>query len=174
MVVATLGEHLEALLLLYWSLASFASTLALLPVPGASSFRCAAGRRQHFGAPPWSLFEPELTESCRAAVQLSACRGKLMDLKPPRALGPLSGWTVPQRWFAHFYALGAAWNAAVAYALLSLPGFSSVPATQRATSILALGLLQLHLTRRLLETVGLMKYPPGSRMHGIAYLFGMR
>jgi 3-oxo-5-alpha-steroid 4-dehydrogenase 3 len=97
-----------------------------------------------------------------------------MDLKPPRALGPLSSWTVPQRWFAHFYALGASWNAVVGYLLVSLPGFDSLPAAQRATSILALGLLQLHLTRRLVETLGLMKYPPSARMHGIAYLFGLR
>jgi hypothetical protein len=39
-MVALLGEHLETLLLLYWSLASFASTVALLPVPGASGFKC--------------------------------------------------------------------------------------------------------------------------------------
>lgn len=111
---------------------------------------------------------------CRSAVQLSACRGKLMDLKPRRALGPLSDWTVPQRWFGHFYALGAAWNATVAYLLLGSPYYAALPAAQRSTCALALGLLQLHLTRRLVETVGLMAYPPSARMHGIAYLFGMR
>jgi 3-oxo-5-alpha-steroid 4-dehydrogenase 3 len=106
---------------------------------------------------------------------LSACRGKLMDLKPAMAvLGPLSDWTVPQRWFGHFYALGAAWNAAVAALLLGSPYFHALPAQQQATCTLALALLQLHLTRRLLETVGLLKYPPTARMHGIAYLFGIR
>lgn len=39
---ALLGQHFESLLLLYWSLASFASTVALLPVPGAAGFRCGA------------------------------------------------------------------------------------------------------------------------------------
>ena len=37
-----LGETINALptlLLLYWSLASFASTVALLPIPGVSGFR---------------------------------------------------------------------------------------------------------------------------------------
>lgn len=45
-VAALLGQHFEMLLLLYWSLASAASTVALLPVPGAAGFRCAAGGGQ--------------------------------------------------------------------------------------------------------------------------------
>ncbi|PSC71218.1 Polyprenol reductase 2 [Micractinium conductrix] len=96
-----------------------------------------------------------------------------MDDAPRRALGPLSDWTVPQAWFAHFYALGAAWNAVVAWALLRSGYLASLPAPTAASAALALALLQLHLTRRLVETVGLLHYPPGSRMHGIAYLFGM-
>lgn len=79
-----------------------------------------------------------------------------------------------QAWFAHFYALGAAWNAVVAWALLRSGYLASLPAPTAASAALALALLQLHLTRRLVETVGLLHYPPGSRMHGIAYLFGMR
>lgn len=110
---------------------------------------------------------------CRSAVKLSACRGKLMDLRPAtRALGPLSDWTVPQAWFSHFYALGATWNAIVAWMLLApdLP----LPEAQGPSAALALALLQLHLCRRWAETVGLLSYPPGARMHGIAYVFGMR
>jgi hypothetical protein len=117
---------------------------------------------------------PASLDGCRAAVQLAACRGKLMGAKPPHALGPLSDWTVPQRWFAHFYALGAVWNAALAYLLLGSHYYGLLPRQQQATCALALGLLQLHLTRRLLETVGLMRYPAGARMHGIAYIFGLR
>ena len=98
-----------------------------------------------------------------------------MDVKPARrVLGPLSDWTVPQRWFAHFYALGAAWNAVVAYLLLASPFYTALPAAQQAGAVLALGLLQLHLCRRLVETVGLLTYPPAARMHGIAYVFGIR
>jgi len=127
---------------------------------------------RHHGTPAPCLGTPP---ACRAAVQLSACRGKLMDLKPAtRVLGPLSDWTVPQRWFAHFYALGACWNAAVAWLLLTSPYYAALPAVQRAGVVLALALLQLHLCRRWLETVGLLRYPPGARMHGIAYAFGMR
>ncbi|KAI3435865.1 hypothetical protein D9Q98_001923 [Chlorella vulgaris] len=147
MLIAALSQHFELLLLAYWGLACFASTVALLPLPGTASFR--------------------------AAVQLAACRGKLMGAKLPHALGPLSDWTVPQRWFAHFYALGAVWNAALAYLLLGSHYYGLLPRQQQATCALALGLLQLHLTRRLLETVGLMRYPAGARMHGIAYIFGL-
>ncbi|KAI7841967.1 hypothetical protein COHA_004494 [Chlorella ohadii] len=109
----------------------------------------------------------------RAAVRLSACRGKLLEDAPPHALGPLSNWTVPQRWFGHFYALGSACNVAVAFLLLGSPFYASLAPCQQATAALALALLQLHLGRRLAETQGLMRYPPGSRMHGVAYLFGM-
>ncbi|KAL4458471.1 hypothetical protein ABPG75_013336 [Micractinium tetrahymenae] len=145
--LALLGRHFELLLLLYWGLATFASTVALLPVPWTSRFR--------------------------AAVQLSACRGKLMDLRPAtRALGPLSDWTVPQAWFSHFYALGATWNAAVAWMLFA-PGSAPLPEGQRASVALVLALLQVHLCRRWAETVGPLTYPPGARMHGIAYVFGM-
>lgn len=117
---------------------------------------------------------PPSTTSCRSAVALAACRGKLMDDAPRHALGPLSDWTVPQRWFAHFYAVGAAWNAVVAYLLLGSPFYATLAPAQQAGAMLALGLLQLHLTRRLVETLGLMRYPPGARMHGLAYVFGLR
>ena len=105
---------------------------------------------------------------------LSACRGKLMDMKPPAALGPLSDWEVPQRWFAHFYALGAAWSAAVAALFLVSPHFQGLPLHAAATHQAGLALLQLHLVRRLAETLGVMRYPPGARMLGVAYLFGIR
>ena len=35
-------------------------------------------------------------------------------------------------------------------------------------------LLSIHFGRRLAETEGLMRYPAGSRMHLVAYLFGLR
>lgn len=121
-----------------------------------------------------SISAPPCFLDRREAVRLSACRGKLLEDAPPRVLGPLSNWTVPQRWFGHFYALGSACNAAVTYLLLGLPFYAGLAPHQQATAVLALALLQLHLGRRLAETEALMRYPPGSRMHGIAYLFGMR
>ena len=110
----------------------------------------------------------------RHAVMLSACRGKLMDLRPPRALGPLSDATVPQSWFTHFYALGAAWNTAVSLAFFASQAYAALPAADMAMCVAALTLLQLHLARRLLETVWLMRYPAGARMHLVAYVFGLR
>lgn len=150
LAVQLLGQHLHTLILLFWGLAGFASTVALLPLPGVDWFR--------------------------SAVALAACRGKLLDdpAAPRTALGRLSGWAVPQAWFAHFYALGAAWNACVAWLLLGSPHWAALAPAQQAGAVLALGLLQLHLSRRLAETVGLLRYPPGARMHGLAYVFGMR
>lgn len=108
-------------------------------------------------------------------MALAACRGKLLDdaAAPRAALGRLSTWTVPQAWFAHFYALGAAWNAAVAWLLLGSGYYAGLAPAQQAGAAAALALLQLHLGRRLAETLGLLRYPPGARMHGLAYVFGM-
>lgn len=44
----------------------------------------------------------------------------------------------------------------------------------QAASAVALMVLQLHLLRRLYESVALMVYPPAARMHAIAYAFGLR
>lgn len=140
-----IASTLPSLLLLYWGLAAGAAVIALMPVPLASGFR--------------------------NAVILSACRGKLLDSDAPRALGPLTDWTVPQKWFAHFYAVGSVWAALVLWLLLSAS--PALPAPTKAVQALALSLALLHLVRRWGETVLLMRYPPGSRMHGIAYLFGL-
>lgn len=102
---------------------------------------------------------------------LSACRGKLWQDKPA-ALGPLSDWSVPQRWFLHFYAWGSLCNAAV-LAAFSLTLTSSSSSSEAVQTLLLLALFQTHLLRRTLETAALLRYPPGARMHGIAYLFGM-
>lgn len=40
-------------------------------------------------------------------------------------------------------------------------------------TLLALLALQSHLTRRLLETLFLLRYPKDARMHGIAYAFSI-
>lgn len=54
-------------------------------------------------------------------------------------------------------------------ALFGTGGFGGVDA-----ALAPLALLQLHLTRRLAEANWLARYPPGARMHAIAYLFGLR
>ena len=110
----------------------------------------------------------------RNAVLLSACRGKLMDTRPNASLGFLTDWTVPQRWFFHFYAMGAIWNALVASSFAIFPGSrSNTSLSEFALHLWALIFFEVHLIRRLLETLFLMKYPEGARMHGIAWLFGL-
>ena len=44
----------------------------------------------------------------------------------------------------------------------------------QAARVLALLLLQVHLSRRVVETVYIMKYPLSARMHLVAYVFGLR
>lgn len=84
---------------------------------------------------------------------------------------------MPQAWFSHFYALGALCNAASLAALAAAPlAFPHAPVAlsgQRWGTAVAV-LLQLHLLRRLAETLLVMRYPAGARMHAVAYAFGMR
>lgn len=54
------------------------------------------------------------------------------------------------------------------------PSVGCIPLSQVVQALLLLALFQLHLLRRALETALLLRYPPGARMHGVAYLFGMR
>lgn len=86
----------------------------------------------------------------------------------PQTSHPHQDWAVPQQWFAHFYALGVVANTTMLWLLFT--HHSDAP----LSSLLTASLLQLHLCRRLLETLFVMCYPPHARMHGIAYLFGMR
>jgi 3-oxo-5-alpha-steroid 4-dehydrogenase 3 len=84
---------------------------------------------------------------------------------------------VPQRWFLHFYVAGALANALtlglMAFGLPATRKISAALAVADAEALTALALFQLHLVRRALETALLLEYPPGSRMHAIAYAFGM-
>jgi len=101
----------------------------------------------------------------RNAVIVSACRGKLADGYPKDALGPLSDIFVPQKWFAHFYAIGCVSNAAM-IALAAQEGVDGA-------TIALLGAFQVHVVRRLIETVWMLRYPEGASMHVLAYVFGM-
>lgn len=44
----------------------------------------------------------------------------------------------------------------------------------KAVCLAALALFQTHLLRRAAETGLLLHYPAGAKMHGIAYVFGLR
>lgn len=110
---------------------------------------------------------------------LSACRGKLTDKAPSRALGPLSDCFVPQSWFSHFYAIGCVSNLfiLVNIAVLIWAGKCNCPEcgpVDPTLSSLAILFFQFHLCRRLAETLYVMKYPKDAKMHVLAYLFGLR
>ena len=87
---------------------------------------------------------------------------------------PQQNASVPQAWFLHFYALGSAACAGVlAAAVRAAAGAPLPPPPAAAAALAALSALQLHLLRRLLECALQARYPPGARMHAVAYLFGM-
>jgi 3-oxo-5-alpha-steroid 4-dehydrogenase 3 len=107
---------------------------------------------------------------CRNAVILSACRGKLTDKAPSEALGVLSDAFVPQKWFSHFYIVGSVWNAVVLYVVYrSRTAVCSMSLLHSSTLVL----FQVHVVRRFIETVYVMKYPKDARMHMLAYVFGL-
>lgn len=82
---------------------------------------------------------------------------------------------MPQSWFSHFYLVGAVTNLVVITIFSSmLSAQSGDVAAAELVAYLGLFLLQIHLTRRLLESVLMFNYPKGARMHLIAYLFGLR
>lgn len=115
-----------------------------------------------------------LTHLYRNAVIMSASRGKLMDAAPSGApLGPLSDWTVPQQWFSHFYAVGSVWNIVVLVTFAMSVREHGMSAFEVTLYCITLVLFEVHLIRRYLETVVLLRYPTNARMHGIAYVFGL-
>jgi len=152
--VAAATQLLPPLLWAYWLLATASVIATLLPLRLPTAFT--------------------------DAVRLAAARGKLWDERPAAALGPLRDWSVPQRWFLHFYLLGAAFNAATLAAAASAAAALSSGAAAAAASaaalqapLLALCAFQAHLLRRAAETRWLMRYPAAARMHVIAYAFGL-
>lgn len=131
----------------YWILATAAATIAALPIRGLPTFR-------------------EL-------VRLSASRGKLWDGRPRPSLGVLTDASVPQAYFAHFYAVGLVSNCCCMLVYFTLLQGQNALSNQQAASVLALAMLQLHLSRRLYESCLVMVYPAEARMHVIAYTFGI-
>lgn len=69
--------------------------------------------------------------------------------------------------------VGAACNAVTLALLLALQKGSAFSRGE-GLGLVGLCMLQLHLVRRLLESLLLFDYPQGARMHLIAYLFGLR
>lgn len=100
-------------------------------------------------------------------LKTAASRGKTWR-------GSQNARSVPQSWFSHFYFVAVtttmATLAAIHYAThtLRLWEFGHVRAH------LALFLFQGHVVRRLAECLQVHRFSPGSRMHVLGYLVGIR
>lgn len=93
-----------------------------------------------------------------------------MDKKPKRDLGIFGSFLVPQSWFSHFYLVGVVCNCWVLYALA---GCDSQDRSDLVSLVCAF-MLNIHLVRRLMENVFVLKYTEDAKMHIMAYLFGLR
>ena len=101
------------------------------------------------------------SDACQASLYFLTCAQDL---------------SVRQSWFAHFYAVGTVSNMAVLALLSGMLGkeHEITPDMAQLQTLAALILLQLHLSRRLIESWVVFQYPADARMHFIAYLFGIR
>lgn len=80
---------------------------------------------------------------------------------------------MPQKWFAHFYAVGVL-CAIPALALLISGELPVEHDLMGGQALLGMLCLLFHLSRRLIESICLMDYPEDAFMHLIAYFFGLR
>ncbi|WCJ32580.1 Polyprenol reductase 2 [Euphorbia peplus] len=132
-----------------------------------------------------------LLQSFHHLVLQFAKRGKIMSHSSS------SKMTVPQRFFLHFYLLGVVWTSFLliltwnfAYQLVlldysaaatSLMGgshvfslYSSVEGRNRVSmAVFMLLLMEVHVWRRLYETLYVFNYSPSARMHLFGYLTGL-
>lgn len=82
---------------------------------------------------------------------------------------------VPQAWFGHFYMVGVLCAlSALVLLFVTEPLTADLSKRGDPAALLAMLCLLFHLSRRLLESVCLMRYPKDAYMHLIAYTFGLR
>ena len=86
---------------------------------------------------------------------------------------PVQAARVPQKWFAHFYAVGVL-CAVLALAVLISGELPIEHGLEGGQALLGMLCLLFHLSRRLMESLCLMSYPEDAYMHLIAYFFGLR
>ncbi|CAI0392907.1 unnamed protein product, partial [Linum tenue] len=83
-------------------------------------------------------------------------------------------WTVPQRFFLHFYWFGVAWTS---FLLVITWNYASKTAPLHRykvwVSVFLLLLMETHVLRRLYETIYVLNYSPSARMHILGYLTGL-
>ncbi len=128
------------LLWLYWVLATGAAATALLPRGWCDGFRCVDGQWQqimvdmphdqhssfintHFQERSHivSMQRQTMGQQAISSIRLSHSMCTLAHIPrtshSPHTLTHTQHWSVPQQWFWHFYALGAAVNSVMLYAL---------------------------------------------------------
>ncbi|XP_050228356.1 polyprenol reductase 2-like [Mercurialis annua] len=124
-------------------------------------------------------------------ILVLASRGKI--LQPSSSSSSSNKFTVPQRFFLHFYLVGVAWTTFLliitwhyAHNLASLSDYSAyLTGTSKSgvstaelshrvwLSVFLLLLMEVQVLRRLYETVFVFNYSPSARMHIFAYLTGL-
>lgn len=133
---------------------------------------------------------PKIVQVLRNVLNNSVGRGKTYDERGARELGSSYGSalvrrllsaSVPKRWFSHLYHVAVCCN--LLGLLLLLASASCLPEPTSVSRILssvghrhtlvALSLLQFHVTRRLLENYFVHAHSEGGRMQLVGYAFGL-
>ncbi|GKV24087.1 hypothetical protein SLEP1_g33743 [Rubroshorea leprosula] len=106
--------------------------------------------------------------SFHGAVMGFAKRGKIMQ-------SPSSKFTVPQKFFCHFYVFAVVWTT-----ILLLPtwiyAYRMVPVEQEYrvwSYVFLLLLMEIQVCRRAFESFYVFKYSPSARLHILGYLIGI-
>ncbi|KAJ0265339.1 hypothetical protein HA466_0016450 [Hirschfeldia incana] len=98
-------------------------------------------------------------------------------------VSPGEKWTLPQKYFAHFYVLGVAWTSLL-LATIWTYAFKMTPLTsdefhlsvehrfQVWRAVFLLLLMEIQVLRRLIESFYVFKYSPSARMNILGYLAG--
>ncbi|CAF1706361.1 unnamed protein product [Brassica oleracea var. botrytis] len=90
-------------------------------------------------------------------------------------------WTVPQKYFAHFYVVGVVWTTLL-FAMTWMYAFKMAPLTGGShvehwfkvlRAVFLLLLMEIHVLRRLIESFYVFKYSPCARMSILGYFTGL-
>ncbi|XP_048632985.1 polyprenol reductase 2-like [Brassica napus] len=117
-----------------------------------------------------------------------AGRGKILQPSSSQTICPLllvllwrQKWTVPQKYFSHFYVVGVVWTTFLfamtwMYALKMAPltGGSHVEHWFKVwRAVFLLLLMEIHVLRRLIESFYVFNYSPCARMNILGYFTGL-
>ncbi|RID72249.1 hypothetical protein BRARA_C04150 [Brassica rapa] len=90
-------------------------------------------------------------------------------------------WTVPQKYFAHFYVVGVVWTTCL-FAITWMYAFKMAPLTGGShvdhwfkvwRAVFLLLLMEIHVLRRLIESFYVFNYSPCARMNILGYFTGL-